>query len=223
MRGAGRASKETIDAIVSLLDEGGDIELLSTESGYSVETIRKWQRKYGKGAGPRKAPTGLRARARAAAGMGAPPVEEPKVEREEPPKAPEPPKEPVITPDQLMAIIDGLDSMLVKTIAGARNKKVPLQVFVETAKMPKETRDNLEQLAPFAAPYAHLVLRYAQPIMAGVFLGTWVMDVVVRLKLLRRMDLELQGIDPDAPRKPSPKWKPKVVRAEEPKEEPKGE
>lgn len=70
-----------------------------------------------------------------------------------------------------------------RTIAATRYK-VRGPELERAIKIPAREKEALEYLAPYAADYAPMVLQYAKPVMAGLFVGIWGMSVAVRLKAL---------------------------------------
>jgi transposase-like protein len=193
--GAGRAPKETILAYVELLEAGTDPKLLAEETGYSTDTLEKWRRKYGKNAQPAKRPKGLLAAAKKGAGIGAAEATEvgaPGSKSADTAPAPAPvPKVMVPSAQELVAIIEGIDGVVIKTIAAVRNKHVPPQQFMELARLPREDREQLLSLAPYAAEYVPEVMQYFRPAMAVCFVLVWGISVAGRVKHLAQMDEKL--------------------------------
>lgn len=195
--GAGRPSKETIDAYVDLLDRGTDVVMLSEETGYSVKSLRRWQKERGKAQAPQTRPKGLLAAAKKGAGVGsgeAPEVVPAPAPQSGPAPAPAVPKILVPSADELVAIITGIDGVVIKTIAAVRNKHVPPQQFMELAKLPKEDREQLLSLAPYAAEYVPEVMHYFRPAMAICFVLVWGISVAGRVKHLAQLDEKLEAL-----------------------------
>jgi len=186
---------------VDLLDNGGDIDLIATESGFSKETLERWRKKFGKKGPPPVAPSGLLAAAKKAAGMDGPlpaPTPAPKAETAQPlPTAPPAPKVMAPpTPEQLVSLIEGIDGVVVKTICAARNKNIPPEEFMRLAKIPKEDRAQLVELAPFAAEYAPAAMEYIKPAAAICFLLVWGISVASRVKHMHIIDEQLEAKKP---------------------------
>jgi hypothetical protein len=56
--------------------------------------------------------------------------------------------------------------------------------------MPDEDAAAMSKLAPYAADYAPVVMKYMKPVMAGAFVGIWGMSIVTRMKLLSTLEKE---------------------------------
>lgn len=173
------------------MDSGTPASTLAEGTGLGVETLEKWYRKYGKG-NASKGPADLLGAALRASGATAEekPASEEKTAQEAPRAAST--SEPVLTGEDVLAIVKGIDGVLVATIAGARNKRVPREEFLKLTAFSAETEKRLRPFAPAAAKLAPQVLAHADKVMAILFVAIWGFDVSLRCKAVWARDRELQ-------------------------------
>ncbi len=103
-----------------------------------------------------------------------------------PPSSPPPSKfkGPELTAENLPQIIEGIDKMIMSGIAVAKAKGVPREIALREMEMPPGDKETLAFFAPYALEYADVVLQYAKPAMAGLFVVFWGMSITSRTKNL---------------------------------------
>lgn len=99
------------------------------------------------------------------------------------------------TPDELVAILEAVDLMVMRTIGATRFSRVRGKDLDQACKLPEQEKRALAYLAPFAADYTPQVMQYAKPAMAFLFVGVWGMSVAVRLKILADIERKLTAAE----------------------------
>jgi hypothetical protein len=201
--------------VLSKLDSGETVENLSRQYDCSIESILGWKARrdanpeHWKPAQQAIAPGGDKTALRRAMealgnkpsddvttpeeapsqGVGEAPSVEPTPASNSEPKISAPP----LTAENLPNIIEGIDRMIMNGIAVAKAKGVPRQVVMEAMAMPASDKETLAFFAPYALEYADVVMQYAKPAMAGLFVLFWGMSITGRAKDLGALSKQYQA------------------------------
>lgn len=98
----------------------------------------------------------------------------------------------VLDADAIVEIITGVDQMVMTGIAAGKDFALPREVILEAIEIPPKDIAKLKRLAPYAAKYAPLITKYAEPVLAVLFVGFWGLSMTMRVKQLDMLERRYQ-------------------------------